>query len=284
MNRFRRSATLAVVASVVCFALLAGRAPAAEGEYRVGPKDLLRFNVAEVPSLNVTARVDPTGRVTLPLMGAFEVDGLSVVEIGGRLTDLLESRYVQKATVSVQVEEYLARSVNLVGAVGRPGPVGMAGHLTLLDAIFAAGGLREDHGGAIQVVRRASNGVSAQIEIAVEDLMDHADPRANIPLAPDDVVRIPVSSSITVYILGQVASPGPITFASGERATVLAAIARAGGLSERASNKIRIKRNRAEPNSPEAMVEVDYRALVNARVADVELNQGDVIVVKESFF
>jgi polysaccharide export outer membrane protein len=259
MNRFRRSATLAVVASVVCFAL-AGRAPAAEGEYRVGPKDLLRFNVAEVPSLNVTARVDPTGRVTLPLMGAFEVDGLSVVEIGGRLTDLLESRYVQKATVSVQVEEYLARSVNLVGAV------------------------REDHGGAIQVVRRASNGVSAQIEIAVEDLMDHADPRANIPLAPDDVVRIPVSSSITVYILGQVASPGPITFASGERATVLAAIARAGGLSERASNKLRIKRNRAEPNSPEAMVEVDYRALVNARVADVELNQGDVIVVKESFF
>jgi len=281
MNRFRRAdalLTLAVLA-LACLPLRASDEP-----YRVGPKDLLRFNVSEVPSLNVEARVDPNGRVTLPLMGDLEVDGLTIGEIAGRLRELLESRYVQKATVTVRVEEYLSRSVSLVGAVSRPGPVGMAGPLSLLDAIFAAGSLRQDHGQTIEVLRRAPNGVSARLDIPIEALIDEADPHANIPLAPNDVVRVPVAASVTVYLLGEIATPGPITFASGERATLLAAIARAGGLSDRASNKIRIKRNRAAPNSPEAIVEVDYKELVNAKVADVELDPGDVIVIKESFF
>jgi len=284
MNRLRRFAARCIVVLGITLGVAAAAPGAEDGEYRVGPKDLLRFTVTEVPSLNVTTRVDPTGRVTLPLMGALEVDGLTVVEIGNKLRDLLESRYVQKATVSVLVEEYLARSVSLVGAVARPGPVGMADRLTLLDALFAAGSLREDHGGVIQVVRRASNGVSAQIEIPIGGLIEEADARLDIPLAPDDVVRIPVAAAVTIYILGEVATPGPITFGSGERATLLAAIARAGGLGDRASNKLRIKRNRAEPNSPEAILDVDYKQLVNAKVADVELEQGDVIVVKESFF
>jgi len=282
MNGFRRLAvSLVVFLAGLAWSAIPG---ATQDEYRVGPRDLLRFTVTEVPSLNVTARVDPTGRVTLPLMGALSVDGQTVIEIAAELRQLLESRYVQKATVTVHVEEYLARSVNLVGAVGRPGPVGMAGHLTLLDAIFAAGSLRDDHAGTIQVIRRAPNGTSAQIEIPIEGLMEQADPKLNIPLAPNDVVRVPTAASITVYLLGEVVSPGPITFDSGERATRLAALAWAGGLSDRASNKLRIKRNRAEPNSPEAILDVDYKDLVNARVADVTLETGDVIVVKESFF
>jgi polysaccharide biosynthesis/export protein len=281
MSRFRRTGALLTAGALAFFCL---PLHASDEPYRVGPKDLLRFNVSEVPSLNVEARVDPNGRVTLPLMGDLAVDGLTTAEIAGHLGELLESRYVQKATVTVRVEEYLSRSVNLVGAVTRPGPVGMAGPLNLLDAIFAAGSLRQDHGQTIEILRRAPNGVSARLDIPVEALIDEADPHANIPLAPNDVVRIPVAASVTIYLLGEVASPGPITFESGERATLLAAIARAGGLSDRASNKIRIKRNRAEPNSPGAILDVDYKQLVNAKVADVELGAGDVIVIKESFF
>jgi protein involved in polysaccharide export with SLBB domain len=69
---------------------------------------------------------------------------------------------------------------------------------------------------------------------------------------------------------------------STERITLLAAIARAGGLTDRASKAIRIKRAEAAAGTPE--VEADYKRILAGKDADVELRQGDIVVVKESFF
>jgi len=73
-----------------------------------------------------------------------------------------------------------------------------------------------------------------------------------------------------------------VVFQSTERITILAAIARAGGLSDRASKSLLIKRQHR--GSPEQEIKVDYRAIVRGKAPDVPLEEGDVIVVKESFF
>ena len=51
-----------------------------------------------------------------------------------------------------------------------------------------------------------------------------------------------VTVDITVYCLGEVAKPGALAFKSNEPITVLTAIAHAGGLTDRASKKILVKR------------------------------------------
>jgi hypothetical protein len=84
------------------------------------------------------------------------------------------------------------------------------------------------------------------------------------------------------YLLGEVASPGAITFKSTDRLTLLAAIARAGGLSERASSKIRIQRPGADGKMTE--ITARYKRILSGDEPDPELRDGDVIVVKESFF
>jgi protein involved in polysaccharide export with SLBB domain len=79
-----------------------------------------------------------------------------------------------------------------------------------------------------------------------------------------------------------VQKPGAVTFKSTERLSLLSTIARAGGLTERASHKIQIKREGSGGIVNE--IEVDYKAVLSGRTPDPGLQEGDVVVVKESFF
>jgi protein involved in polysaccharide export with SLBB domain len=118
------------------------------------------------------------------------------------------------------------------------------------------------------------------VTIAVDDLLVKADARVNIPIFANDVINVPTASEITVYCLGEVGSPGAITFKSNERISVLSAIARAGGLGERAAKTIRIKR---QVGDEERIFEVDYKRLLSGKAPDVGLESGDVLYVKQSF-
>jgi protein involved in polysaccharide export with SLBB domain len=81
--------------------------------------------------------------------------------------------------------------------------------------------------------------------------------------------------------VGEVARNGALTFKSTDRITLLAAISQAGGLTERAASKILIKRNQGAAAQE---IAVDYKRIIGGKDPDVELREGDVIVVKESFF
>ena len=61
-----------------------------------------------------------------------------------------------------------------------------------------------------------------------------------------------------------------------------AAIAKAGGLNDRASNTIRIKRRGADGKDIE--IRANYRRIVSGKEPDAVLKPDDVLIVKESFF
>ncbi len=252
--------------------------------YRIGPKDLLEIQVFEAPDLNGTLRVSEEGKITLPLIGQVHVAGLTQSEAREMLKDLLESKYLQRgrATVSLELSELRSRPINVIGAVGEPGPLNLSGSWTLLEALTAAGGLKGSHGNALYVIRRANNGLSDQVEIALDELLVKGNPRVNIPIYAGDLINVPQTVDLTISCLGEVENPSVLSFRSDERITLLSAIARAGGLTERASKKILIKRE-SDAGATDEIV-VDYKAIISGRLPDFELRRGDVIVVKQSFF
>ncbi|HVR09982.1 MAG TPA: polysaccharide biosynthesis/export family protein [Thermoanaerobaculia bacterium] len=252
--------------------------------YRIGPRDLLEIRVFEMPELNepLQHRVSEDGTISLPPLADLQVTGLTEAEAAQKIKSMLEEKYVQRATVEVKVQEFRSRPISVIGAVKQPGSLAFSGRWTLLEALTATGGIDTDHGSVIYVLRRADNGLSDQVAIPVDDLLVRADPRANIPLLANDLINVPVAVEITVYCLGAVVRPGGVSFKSTERITLLGAIARAGGLTDRAAKTIRIKRADATAGTPE--VEADYKRILAGKDADVELHQGDVVVVKESFF
>lgn len=252
--------------------------------YRIGPKDLVRINVFEVTELNVERRVDENGMLSLPLIGDIAAAGLTEEEFAKRLKEFLEVKLLQRASVEVQVLEFQSKPISVIGAVKTPGNLAFSGHWTLLEAITASGGLAENHGGRIYVLRRPDNGLSDQIEIDVVDLMVRADPRINIPIFANDLINVPATVDITIYCLGEVERPGALEFRSTDRLTLLAAVARAGGLTDRASSKIQIKRSRTSNGAVAAEITADYKRILAGKEPDLELQEGDVVVVKESFF
>lgn len=257
--------------------------PAEQGStYRLGPRDLIEIRVFEVQELNVERRISDAGTVNLPLVGDIAVGGLTETQAAQAIKEKLEGKLLQRASVSVQVREYRARPISVIGAVRQPGNLEFSGRWTLLEALTAAGGVAENHGRVVYVLRRSDSGLSDQVAIDLDELLVRANPRVNIPIFANDLINVPIAVSVTVYCLGEVARPGALVFKSTDRVTLLSAIAQAGGLSDRAASKILIKR-KAE-TGPEREVTADYKRIVAGKDPDVELLEGDVVVVKESFF
>ncbi len=250
--------------------------------YRIGPKDLLEIRVFEVPDLNGELRVDEDGNINFAPVGELRAQGLTADQLRLRLKEILEERYFQRATVSVQVREFRSSPISVIGAVQQPGDLAFPGRWTLIEALTAAGGLAENHGPVLYVLRRSDNGLSDQIEIPVDALLVHADPNFNIPIFANDLINVPATATYIVYCLGEVESPGAMEFKSNERLTLLAAIARAGGLSDRASSKVTVKRARTDGTDEE--IQLDYKDIISGKRQDFKLRDGDVVIVKESFF
>ncbi|QQR73880.1 MAG: polysaccharide biosynthesis/export family protein [Holophagales bacterium] len=282
MSRFSFTA-LAVSALLSLAGPAASQTPlTSTASYRIGPKDLLDIKVFEVAELNVERRVAEDGSVNLPLIGDVPAQGLTDSEFARRLKDLLEAKYVQRASVAVQVREFRSRPIVVLGAVKSPGNLAFSGRWTLLEALSAAGGLSGEHGDLIYILRRADNGLTDQVAVRVSDLLVKADPKANLPIFANDLINVPGVTTVTVFFLGEVTTRGAIAFRSDERITLLAGVARAGGLSDRASSDIAIKRKGSEGGQIE--IKANFKRILAGKETDPELLEGDVVVVKESFF
>lgn len=265
----------------LCGAWAAEVEPSPSG-YRLGPRDLLAVKVFEVPELNVEVRVSERGTLSLPLIGEVAAEGLTVPELEVRLKTFLESRYVNRATVSVELREIRSRPIVVLGAVRNPGNLAFPGRWTLLEALAAAGGVTDNHGGVVTILRRASNGLVDQVEVSLDELFFRADPAVNLPILANDLINVPVSAEASIFVFGAFGSPGELKFRSRDRITVLSVVARAGGLTDRASKKILLKRRRGDTLVEEMVL--DYRRILAGKDPDIPLRAGDVLIARESFF
>jgi polysaccharide export outer membrane protein len=271
-----------VVLLVAFLAPAALRAQTVAGEYRLGPRDVLEIKVLEVPELNVERRVSDAGTISLPMVGDFPVSGLTAVEVRSGLETLLKSKYVNRADVSIVIKEFGNKPISILGAVHRPGALNISGRWFLLQAISAAGGLTEAAGRKIYILRKGETGQSETFEVPTEDLLRGATQTWNIPIYPGDVVNVPARSMVRIFCIGEVKSPGAIELSSDDRITLLSVLAKAGGLTDKASKKIHIKRRDASGKDAEYVS--DYKRILAGKDPDPVLKGDDVVVVTESFF
>ncbi|MEM7354523.1 MAG: polysaccharide biosynthesis/export family protein [Acidobacteriota bacterium] len=250
--------------------------------YRIGARDNLQIHVEETEELNQEVTVAEDGTISLPLVGTVLARGLTESQLADRLESQLKSRGMRSATVTISVANFRSRPVSILGAVGSPGNHFIPGRATLLEVLMDAGGIRDSHGSEIVVRRRASNGLSAEVRIGVAELIETGDPRLNIPIFAGDLINVPAARELRVHLIGEVGTPGTQAFQGGERATLLTAIARAGGLTDKASRKIRVQRQTTSEEREEILV--DFRLVLNNKEPDILLENGDLIIVKESFF
>ena len=64
-------------------------------DYRVGPLDLLEVSVFQVPDLNRTVRINTSGQISLPLIGAIRAGGKTVTELEAEIAAKLSAQPAQ---------------------------------------------------------------------------------------------------------------------------------------------------------------------------------------------
>jgi polysaccharide export outer membrane protein len=213
--------------------------------YVIGPSDVLGIKVFDEPGLSGNYNVDSDGSITYPLVGRVEVKGLTVRDVEVRLTKMLSPAYLRRPQVSVEIAQFRSRSIFVLGEVRTPGKYSIEGQVTLLEVIANAGSLTPTAGNEI-IVQRYKDGVpvvltpalpgddrAAEVMRVSMDALREGRGAANLLLQDGDTLYIPPADKF--YVTGFVRSPGAYVLVP--NMTVRQAIAVAGGLTERGSDR-----------------------------------------------
>lgn len=126
---------------------LAGLAKAqvdAQGVYRIQPGDTLSISVLEDPGLNQSVLVRPDGRISMPLVGAIMVEGLSPEQTRDLIRKGLAKDFVTAPTVNVALQSAIddpeTIKVYVLGQVGKSGLYEVETPIDLLQLLAVAGG------------------------------------------------------------------------------------------------------------------------------------------------
>jgi polysaccharide export outer membrane protein len=264
---------------------------ATSGDYKIGAEDLLEIAVFEVEKLNKTVRVSARGDISLPLLGILRVKGLTTTELEKRITDLLADKYIKEPYVTVFIKEYRNQRISVIGMVEKPGIFEVAGQKTVLGMLAMAGGLKEDAGRLLFLLRAPSNednqketSASAQqppltLVIDLDEMLIKGDLTLNVPTFSGDVINVPASGK--VFVGGDVQRPGGFPL-KGKSLTVTQAIALAEGLKPEADGSdIKIFRLSGKGNQKET-IDVNYYDIVEAKAVDPYLKENDILIVPRS--
>src|SRR5437879_5603115 len=249
---------------------------------RLGPGDLIEISVFEVPELSqIKVRIPNSGQVTLPLVGSFPASGATALELQSQISNHLKTKFMHDTQVSVFVHEHKSQRVSVIGAVKQGGVFPMSGEVRLADALGLAGGITDDAGSVVYVVRRvAANSAgskSAAMEqgMTVVDLATLASGRQelNLPLQAGDVVEVPRAG--TFYVGGEVQKPGPFPLKG--RTTLDQAAMAAGGVSPAADwDDVRLYRSR--PDGTKEVTKYSMNDFENGQ-SGPDLQANDVVIV-----
>jgi polysaccharide export outer membrane protein len=250
----------------------------------LGPDDLIAVSVYDSPELSRTIRVGSDGFIRLPMLHErIKADGLHPAELETAIGAALKNeKILVNPYVTVTIAEYHSRPISVAGAVRAPLIFQAERPTTLLEAIAKAQGLREDAGREILISKPQpgpdGNPVVLTRRIAVRDLMDKADPDANVVLTGGEEVRIPEVSKI--YVVGNVKKPGAFPMQDGSDTTVLEMLALAEGLAPYASKEAFIYRREGNGNKNE--IPIPLSKIMNRKSQDVTLRANDILYIPDN--
>jgi polysaccharide biosynthesis/export protein len=162
-------------------------------DYLLQPGDLLKVDVFQEDDLRQEVRISQEYTIKLSLIGTLDLRGKTLRQTEELVRSLYDKDYLVNPQVTINVKEYVKRTVDVQGSVGKPGSVEFPPEegLTLLQAISRAGGFNRlaDKKGVL-LTRKAPDGHSETTKINAADIIDGTS-KENWPLQKDDTIFVP---------------------------------------------------------------------------------------------
>ncbi len=168
--------------------------------YRIRAGDALEVKHRLAVELNDVAVVRPDGRISLPLIPSLKVAGLSSDEVEAALRQAY-ARDLRNVELSVLVRGFATQRVFVGGEVDKPGMIDLVDGQTVMQAIYAAGGLRTTaRTDEIVVVRHGENNQRLVFAVNLKDVVSGTDLEQDTRLLPLDTVIVPRSDIANVNL------------------------------------------------------------------------------------
>jgi polysaccharide export outer membrane protein len=265
----------------------------------IGTGDLLHIDVFDVPDLTREVRVNESGLISLPLIpGRIQAGGLTTYQLEQKIAELLlENGLVSHPQVSVFIREQVSQPITVIGAVQRPATFQAIRQTTLLEALAQAGGIADDAGDAVSILRPVAPdaarkqgdsgggadppGGTQTINIRLTDLLYSGDPIFNIPVYGGDIINVPHSG--IVFVTGAVNQPGGYVLESrGQPLTTLQAVTMARGLAAYAkADDAVIIRPHPDTGTKEE-IPVQLKQIMDRKKNDIRLYANDILYIPEN--
>lgn len=260
--------------------LTLGAAQNAGGPYRLHREDVIFISVWNEPSLTQETPISRDGFISVPLVGAVKVEGMTVSE----LEEYLERTYKEKGyftdpQVAVTIRQFYRPRVSLLGMFNRPGVYEFKYGDRLLDALSLGANYAVDRADLDRARLEREDGTVLALNL--RKLIEEGDTSLNIELKDNDTVIIPEDTLNRVFVGGQVPRPGQFPWKP--RMTVLDALGHAGWSTERGMTSQTFVLRQKEDGSAER-IRVDMVKLVRKGdlSQNIALQRGDMLYVPET--
>jgi polysaccharide export outer membrane protein len=246
----------------------------------LGRGDVIDIAVYDEPDLTIEGiPIRPDGKVSFPLVGDLQAEGLTVSELNQSLTEGLE-KYILSPKVSIIVQEFNSQRYTIFGEVVTPGIYPLTTDISITAALASAGGLNKGNFRATTVeLADLSHAFIARdgkvLPVDFTRLIRQGDLRYDISLQSGDYIYIPSGLSKEVYILGEVNNA--MLFAYREDMPMSRTLAQAEGFTPDADLK-RVHIVRGSLYNP-TVIMINFEEVLKGNAREVALEPGDIIYV-----
>ena len=163
-------------------------------DYRISAADLISVTVYQDAEMSRKVRVNANGTVSMPLIGAVKVGGMTLIEAQVAIESKL-GKFLVSPQVSLFIEDYGNKTIFVMGEVTKPGsyPIPTESRMTVLEAISTAGGFTPIAAQDRARVLRNVNGASVTYTINTKEITQQGQKEKDMVLEPNDIIYVPQS-------------------------------------------------------------------------------------------
>ena len=250
-----------------------------EKNLTLGPGDVLSFSLYGEPlTTHVEITVGPDGRISFLEAQDIIASGLTVDGLRQRIDDALGKFRRSPRTIITPIA-YRSKKYYVLGKVVQRGVYTLTRPTTVLEAVAQAKGIENgqvdyDIVDVADLQRAFLMRNNKRIPIDFEKLFGSGDLSQNVQIEPGDYLYFPSTDVKQVFVLGEVALPGPVTYRPD--LTMLGAISSRGGF-DAAAFKSHVLVVRGSLDHPETFVA--GLGTTSDTMNDLKLKPNDIIYV-----
>ena len=186
-----RALLVSCVAAVLVSSATSAQSQMSSSRYTIQVSDVVALSYRYSPEYDFTGPVQPDGYITVPLLGAIQIGGLTVEAARDEVTQRARTR-LRDPEISFVLKEFQKPLFTVGGEVEKPGQFQLHGRVGVLEAVAMAGGFkRSAKHSKVVLLRRFDNDRASATLIDAKRLAQGPDPEHDIELEPGDLLVVP---------------------------------------------------------------------------------------------